>query len=108
MRFQKHASKKAKAPAEMTPGELRRHRFFYVLGALWMFLSYYGVEVYASRYLNPVYDTGITFGALWALLLTSISLILPRAIGKVVYGLSFYFFAISPPSSADTTPSSAA
>ena len=90
----KHSSKAAKPLAEMTPKELHRHQFFYVAGILWMFLSYFGVEVYASRYLDPVYHTGIFFGLFWALLLTSISVALPRAIGKVFYGLSFYLFAI--------------
>ena len=78
----------------MTPQRRRRARALYVLGAGWMALSYWGVEVYASRYLDPVYDTGLIFGFLWALLLTGVVLALPRWIGKVVYGLTFYLFAI--------------
>lgn len=78
----------------MTPQRQRRARALYVLGAGWMALSYWGVEVYASRYLDPVYDTGLIFGFLWALLLTGVVLALPRWIGKVVYGLTFYLFAI--------------
>ncbi len=72
----------------------RRQQALYVLGAVWMFLSYFAVEVYCSRYLAPDAPYGITFGLCWALLLTAVSLILPRWIGKVVYGLSFYLFAI--------------
>ncbi len=72
----------------------KRQTFFYLLGVVWMFLSYWSVELYASRYLDPEGDAGLMFGFIWALLLTAIALALPRWIGKVVYGLSFYFFAI--------------
>lgn len=90
-----HKSKKQnREAAPLTPRQLRRQRLLYVIGAVWMFLSYYGVEIYCSRYLDPVYTTGKTFGFCWALLLTAIALILPRWIGKVFYGLSFYAFAI--------------
>ena len=87
-------ARKKERPAEETPRRRRRRQALYIIGAAWMVLSYYGVEVYASRYLDPVYDTGLTFGFLWALLLTAVSLALPRCVGKVVYGLTFYHFAI--------------
>ena len=81
-------ARKKERPAEETPRRRRRRQALYIIGAAWMVLSYYGVEVYASRYLDPVYDMGLTFGFLWALLLTAVSLALPRCVGKVVYGLT--------------------
>lgn len=79
---------------EITQKQRLRQRILYAVGVVWMVLSYWGVEVYAARYLDPVYTTGLTFGFLWALLLTAVALALPRWIGKVVYGLTFYAFAI--------------
>ena len=90
MAMRKKRETAPKSPAPLT----RRGKILYVVGILWMILSYYGVEVYAGRYLDPVYDTGLTFGFLWALLLTAVVMVLPRWIGKVVYGLTFYLFAI--------------
>ena len=88
--------KKSDAPAkaEWTPARQRRQRALFVVGAAWMLLSYCGVEVYCSRYLGGGSTSIHTFGLCWAILLTGVSLALPRWIGKVVYGLSFYFFAI--------------
>lgn len=66
-----------------------------VLGAAWMLLSYCCVEWYAALWLEPESAAAAhMFGFLWAVALTGVSLALPRWIGKVVYGLSFYFFAI--------------
>lgn len=87
----KRQRKKQEQTRPLSP---RRQAFWYLFGALWMFLSYYSVEVYCSRYLDAGCTTGTTFGFCWALLLTALALLLPRWIGKVVYGLSFYFFAI--------------
>lgn len=62
----------------------------YAVGALWIFLTYFGVEYYAGRYLDPVYDTGLAFGGLWALGLTALVLLLPRLAGRIVYALTFF------------------
>ena len=60
-----------------------------------MLLSYCCVEWYAALWLEPESAAAAhMFGFLWAVALTGVSLALPRWIGKVVYGLSFYFFAI--------------
>ncbi|MBS5650946.1 MAG: LTA synthase family protein [Clostridiales bacterium] len=73
----------------------RRRRGLAVLGAAWMLLSYCCVEWYAALWLEPESAAAAhMFGFLWAVALTGVSLALPRWIGKVVYGLSFYFFAI--------------
>lgn len=89
--FSKQQEITAQSPA---PQRQRRQRIFYVVGVVWMFLSYFAVELYCSSFLSPEYTYGVTFGFCWALLLTAVSLLLPRWIGKVVYGLSFYLFAI--------------
>ena len=86
-------TKKTTTTAELPPQKRRRARLLYGLGAAWMLLSYFGVELYTSCYLQPG-GTVLTFGFLWAVLLTAVSLALPRWIGKVVYGLSFYLFAV--------------
>lgn len=89
--FSKQQENTAQSPS---PQRQRRQRILYVVGVVWMFLSYFAVELYCSSFLSPEGAYGITFGFCWALLLTALSLLLPRWIGKVVYGLSFYLFAI--------------
>ena len=87
-------NKKKREARTHTPASARRRRGLAVLGAVWMLLSYCCVEWYASLWLEPEYTTAHMFGFLWAVALTGVSLALPRWTGKVVYGLSFYFFAI--------------
>ena len=63
--------------SDMTPKQRLRAYALYALGVAWMVLSYYGIEYYASRYLDPVHTSGKTFGLLWALLLSAVALLLP-------------------------------
>ena len=87
--------KKSASPAEgASAGKAQRFASLqYCFGALWLALSYFGIEYYASRYLAPTYDSGLTFGFLWALLLTAIALALPRLLGRIFYGVTYLFFA---------------
>ena len=79
--------------SDMTPKQRLRAYALYALGVAWMVLSYYGIEYYASRYLDPVHTSGKTFGLLWALLLSAVALLLPRLAGRIFYGVTYFAFA---------------
>jgi len=51
--------------------------------------SYFLVEVFAWVQLKPENATGLAFGAVWALLLTCLCLLLPRLAGRIFYGISY-------------------
>lgn len=71
----------------------RGSRLLYLFGFAWALLSYYGVEIYAHRYLCAAAETPLTFGFAWALLLAAVVYLLPRRAGKLVYGLTYFPFA---------------
>ena len=52
--------------------------------------SFYLIELLAYRLLEPTSQWPLIFGALWALLLASIILLLPRLPGRIVYGIVYY------------------
>ena len=47
-------------------------------------------ECLAAILLRPDSGSGLIFGLLWSLLLASICLVMPRLIGKIFFGLSYY------------------
>ncbi len=55
-------------------------------------LAYFLVELLAAWILQPKELTGLAFGALWALMLAGIVVSLPRLAGKILFGISYYFF----------------
>lgn len=59
-------------------------------GVLPLATSFYLIELLAYRLLEPTSQWPLIFGALWALLLASIILLLPRLPGRIVYGIVYY------------------
>ncbi len=65
-------------------------------GWLWILViafSYFMVECFALYMLAPVDKFCLGFGGLWAVLLASIVMLLPKVAGRIFYGVTF--FAIS-------------
>ena len=59
-----------------------------------LFTAFYFVELLAFLLLRPDAASGLAFGALWAVLLTGIILCFPRKIGRLVFGLVYYFILL--------------
>ena len=66
-------------------------RFF--LNLLPLAVSYFLVELFVFALLKPAEYSALAFGGLWAVLLASILLLLPRSWGRVAYGITYYLFA---------------
>ena len=56
--------------------------------------GYFLIELFAVVVLHPAELTGLLFGALWALMLSGIVLLLPRLAGKIVFGITYYFYLL--------------
>ena len=56
-------------------------------------VSYFLVECYAYVMLQPGDLMGLAFGGAWALLLSAVVLCLPKMVGRVTYGVSYYLIA---------------
>ena len=54
--------------------------------------AYFFVECLAYFLLLPGEWFPFAFGALWSILLASICLCLPRKVGRIVFGITFYFY----------------
>ena len=52
--------------------------------------AYFLTECLAALLLKPESLNGLAFGALWALLLASVCLALPRLIGRITFGITYY------------------
>ncbi len=57
-------------------------------------ISYFLIEAFAVLLLKPAEYTALAFGGLWALLLTSVVLFLPRKAGRILYGITYSVFAL--------------
>lgn len=56
--------------------------------------SFFLIEGFAHLLLSPGEYSGLGFGAIWALLISGLILILPRMAGQIVFGIIYYFFLI--------------
>lgn len=54
-----------------------------------LFSAYFLLEGFAALLLKPESPLGLGFGALWALLLTGLCLLLPRLAGQIAFGLTY-------------------
>ena len=57
-------------------------------------VSFFLLEFFAFVLLKPESAAGLAFGALWAVLLTSVTVCLPRLAGRICYGI-FYFVMLA-------------
>ena len=67
-------------------------RFFKKL--LPLAIAYFLVEVLTAAVLLPDSLTGFAFAACWAVALAAISLVLPRLVGRIFFGITYYFFLL--------------
>ncbi len=56
--------------------------------------SFFLIEGFACLMLAPVEYSGLGFGAVWALLIAGLILMLPRKAGRIVFGIIYYFFLV--------------
>lgn len=54
--------------------------------------GYFLIEVLAMWILKPASLSGLAFGACWALLFGALLLTLPRRLGRILFGISYYFY----------------
>lgn len=59
-------------------------------GGLLLAAAYFLVEVFAALMMKPGNGLGLGFGALWAVLLASVTLLLPRLAGRIFFGISYF------------------
>ena len=64
------------------------------LVAVYLFVSYFLVELFGALLLKPDTLLGLAFGAGWSLLLTALVMALPKVAGRIVYGITYYIFAL--------------
>lgn len=55
-------------------------------------VSYFLVECFAYAQLKPEDTMGLLFGAMWAIMLTAIGLLLPRLAGRIFYSVTYAIF----------------
>ena len=67
-----------------------RKVLIYLKNLLLLAGAYFLIECLAALLLKPESLNGLAFGALWALLLTSVCLALPRVVGRITFGLTYY------------------
>ena len=63
----------------------------YLLKILPILLAYFFVECLCALILRPGELTALAFGGAWAVLLTSVVLLLPRTAGRITFGVTYYF-----------------
>ncbi len=57
-----------------------------------LFGAYFLIEVWAVLILKPESLSGLAFGACWALLFASLWLMVPKKVGRILFGVSYYFY----------------
>ncbi len=63
----------------------------YLKKLLPLVLAYFSVECLCALLLQPAELYGLAFGGMWAVLLASIVLLLPKLAGRIVFGVTYYF-----------------
>jgi len=66
----------------------------YLLQLLSLSAAYLSIEALAAWILQPESLGWLEFGACWALILASVVLLLPRKAGRIVFGITYYFFLL--------------
>ncbi len=61
--------------------------FLYLLPVAW---AYFMIELCCYRLLKPAEASSLIFGALWAFLLASLILLLPKKAGRITFGITYY------------------
>ena len=57
-------------------------------------IPYFLIELLAFILLDPEDGMCLAFGAVWAVLLASLVLLLPRKAGRIVFGITYYVFTV--------------
>ena len=66
----------------------------YFTDFLMLFGAFFLIEILAFLLLKPDAASGLAFGALWAVMLSGVILCFPRLIGKILFGLLYYFMLL--------------
>lgn len=66
----------------------------FVLRLTVLVAAYFLVEVFALLLIKPTEYTCLLFGICWSLLLSSVSLMLPRLAGRIFFGVTYFFSAL--------------
>ncbi len=66
----------------------------FCLNLLYLTIPYFLVELFAYILLKPGNALVLAFGGCWAVLLGSVTLLLPRKAGRIFYGITYYVFAL--------------
>ena len=66
----------------------------YLLQLAKLTAAYLSIEALAALMLKPESNGWLSFGLCWSLLLASVVLILPRLAGRIVFGITYYFFLL--------------
>ena len=66
----------------------------YTLGFLMLAAAFFAVELFANYMLTPGDQLGLKFGFMWSLLLAGLIYAIPKRIGRIVFGIVYYFIAL--------------
>ena len=66
----------------------------YFTDFLMLFGAFFLVEFLAFLLLKPESSTGLSFGALWSVMLTGVILCFPRKAGRIIFGIVYYFILL--------------
>lgn len=66
----------------------------YLLHFLVLSTVFFAIEALAAWILHPESRGWIKFGICWAAILASVVLLLPRKVGRIVFGITYYFFLL--------------
>lgn len=73
---------------------LRLSAWIYPIGFVILYAAFFLIELVGFLLLKPEGLTALTFGALWALLLTCFIFCLPRLAGRIVFGLLYFLMLL--------------
>ena len=66
----------------------------YTLGFLMLAAAFFAVGLFADYMLTPGDQLGLKFGLMWSLLLAGLIYAIPKRIGRIVFGIVYYFIAL--------------
>ena len=81
-------------PISTHPAKCRTTLSVFFLNLLPLTGTYFFIEFCSFLLLKPENPFGLIFGFLWAILLSSAALLLPRLGGRIFFGVTYYFMAI--------------
>ena len=66
----------------------------YALGFFMLVAAFFAVELFADYMLSPGDNLGLKFGFMWSLILSGLIYAIPKKVGRIVFGITYYLMAL--------------